>query len=154
MRKQPHFKIEVKRPDGSVIDSIVLSGPEDFIVEVSKEVPALPERSPLHEDALNMNDLKVGMNIALHNIHSQGHGSLKVGLVNGEPFRRGTKYHEHLDIQGNYWMLPVVTTDYAGKLVREDWYLADMGVAPYEYESSNNGTRRWWNQQNYTLAVG
>ena len=147
MRKQPHFKIEVKRPDGSVIDSIVLSGPEDFIVEVSKEVPALPERSPLHKDALNMTDLMVGMNISIHNIHSQGHGYTRVGLVNGEPFRRGTKYHEP-------WMLPVVTTDYAGKLVHEDWYLADMGVAPYEYESSNNGTRRWWNQQNYTLAVG
>ena len=152
MRKQPHFKIEVKRPDGSVIDSIVLSGPEDIIVEVSKEVPALPERSPLHKDALNMTDLKVGMNISRHNIHSHGH--TEVGLVNGKPFRRGTKYHEHWDTQGNSWMLPVVTTDYAGKLVHEDWYLADMGVAPYEYESSNNGTRRWWNQQNYTLAVG
>ena len=144
MRKQPHFKIEVKRPDGSVIDSI-----EGFIVELSKEVPALPERSPLHKDALNMTDLKVGMNISRHNIHS--HGRTKVGLVNGKPFRRGTKYHEHWDIQGNSWMLPVVTTDYAGKLVYDDWYLEDMGVAPYE---SSNGTRRWWNEQNYTLAVG
>ena len=149
MRKQPHFKIEVKRPDGSVIDSIEFSGPEGFIVELSKEVPALPERSPLHKDALNMTDLKVGMNISRHNIHSHGH--TKVGLVNGKPFRRGTKYHEHWDTQGNSWMLPVVTTDYAGKLVYDDWYLGDMGVAPYE---SSNGTRRWWNEQNYTLAVG
>lgn len=151
MRKQPHFKIEVKRPDGSVIDSIEFSGPEEFIVEFSKEVPALPERSPLHKDALNMTDLKVGMNISCHNIHSHGHGHTKVGLVNGKPFRRGTKYHEHRDTQGDYWMLPVVTTDCAGKLVYDDWSLRDMGVAPYE---NPNGTRRWWNEQNYTLAVG
>ena len=144
MRKQTHFKIEVKRPDGSVIDSIEFSGPEEFIVEVSKEVPALPERSPLHKDALNMTDLKVGMNISRHNIHSHGH--IEVGLVNGEPFRRGTKY-----TQGNSWMLPVVTTDYFGKLVYADWFLDDMGVVPYE---SSNGTGRWWNEQNYTLAVG
>ena len=148
MRKQPHFKIEVKRPDGSVIDSIEFSGPEEFIVEVSKEVPALPERSPLHKDALNMTDLKVGMNISRHNIHTQGH--TEVGLVNGKPFRRGTKYHEYWDPQGDSWMLPVVTTDYAGKLVYADWFLDDMGVAPYE---SSNGTRRWWNEQSYTLAV-
>ena len=151
MRKQPHFKIEVKRPDGSVIDSIEFSGPEEFIVEVSKEVPALPERSPLHKDALNMTDLKVGMNIKRHNVR---HGSCTRddAIIIGEPFRRGTKYHHELgDALGDYWMVPVVTTNYAGKLVREDWYLADMGVAPYE---SSNGTRRWWNEQNYTLAVG
>lgn len=139
-----HFKIEVKRPDGSVIDSIELSGPE-FIVEVSKEVPALPERSPLHPLAINMNDLKVGMHISLH---SQGHGCTKVGRINGEPFRCGTKYHKLRNVLGDAWMVPVVTTNYAGKLVHEDWYLADMGVAPYE---SSNGTRRWWNDQNYTL---
>ena len=142
MRKQPHFKIEVKRPDGGVIDSIEFSGPEDFIVEVSKEVPALPERSPLHKDALNMTDLKVGMNISRHNIHSQG--PIEVGLVNGKPFRRSDEYWDT-------WRLPVVTTNYAGKLVYADWFLDEMGVVPCE---NSNGTRRWWNDQNYTLAVG
>ena len=148
MRKQPHFKIEVKRPDGSAIDSIEFSGPEEFIVEFSKEVPALPERSPLHKDALNMTDLKVGMNIRRH---SARYGTLtqNVALINGEPFRCGTKYHELRDILGDAWMVPIVTTDYAGKLVHEDWFLTDMGVVPYE--RSNGGSH--WNPQNYTLAV-
>jgi hypothetical protein len=146
MRKQPHFKIEVKRPDGSVIDSIEFSGPEEFIVEVSKEVPALPERSPLHKDALNMTDLKVGMSIQLH----YGSGWRCSALINGEPFLCGTKYHDLRDTQGDAWMIPVVRTNYAGKLVHEDWFLNDMGVTPYEHPDG----RSHWNPQNYTLAVG
>lgn len=142
-RVQRHFKITVKHHDGSVIDTVEFSGPEEFIVEVLVEVPALPERSPLHKDALNMSDLKVGMNISRHHIHTHGNGYTQVGLVNGEPFQMGTKGHR------SPWMLPVVTTNYAGKLIYDDWYLSDMGVVPYE---NANGTM-WWNDQNYTLAV-
>lgn len=150
MRTQRQFKISVTRRDGSVIDSFRFSGPEEFTIEVTMEVPALPERSPLHKDALNMADLKVGMNISRHNIRSHGTSNTNTGLVNGQPFQRRTKYHAPWDTQGDAWMLPVVTTNYAGKLTLEDWFLGDMGVAPYE---SHDGTRRWWNDQNYTLAV-
>ena len=70
-------------------------------------------------------------------------------IIIGEPFRRGTKYHGLWDTQGDAWMVPVVTTNYAGKLVHEDWFLADMGVVPYEHSDGSGH----WNDQNYTLAV-
>ena len=47
-------------------------------------------------------------------------------------------------------MLPVVTTNYDNKLVRQDWFLADMGVVPYE---DQDGSFLSWNSQNYTLAT-
>ncbi len=132
-----------------LIDELTFSGPDDgFHVEVAMKVTDLPERSPLHGDALNMDDLRVGLNIRRHNIR-YGRGSRpNRAIINGEPFRRGTKYHG--DSQADAWMVPVVTTNYAGKLVHEDWFLADMGVAPYE---NSDGTGRFWNGQNYTLAV-
>lgn len=82
--------------------------------------------------------------ISRHNIDIQPKGNGKVGLVNGLPFRRGTKYHGHRNINGNAWMLPVVTTDYDGNLVYDDWCLGDMGVAPYESptEPGAGGTSR------------
>ena len=143
MSKQ-QMKLEVKSPDGELLGDIEFEAPEDFTVIISMKI----ERSPLHPEAINMDDLKVGMNIKRHNVR---HGSCTrdVGLINGEPFRRGTKYHESYDTQGDDWMVPVVTTNYAGKLVHEDWFLADMGVVPYEHSDGSGH----WNDQNYTLAV-
>ena len=46
-------------------------------------------------------------------------------------------------------MVSVVTTNCKGELVHEDWFLADMGVVPYE----GDGRFRSWNDHNYTLAV-
>ena len=120
------------------IDGLEFNGPYDNI----------PERSPLHKDAINKDELKVGLNIIQRNIHD-GRGSRpNRAIINGEPFRRGIKYHG--DSQADAWMVPVVTTNYAGKLVHEDWFLTDMGVAPSE---NSDGTGRFWNDQNYTLAV-
>ena len=143
MSKQ-QMKLEVKSPDGELLGDIEFEAPEDFTVMISMKI----ERSPLHPEAINMDDLKVGMNIKRHNAR---HGSCTrdVGLINGEQFRRGTKYHESYDTQGDAWMVPVVTTNYAGKLVHEDWFLADMGVVPYEHSDGSGH----WNDQNYTLAV-
>lgn len=132
-----------------LIDELTFSGPDDgFHVKVAMEVPDLPERSPLHGDALNMDDLRVGLNINRCNIHYGRVSYPNTAIVNGEPFRRGTKYHDGRLAEA--WMVPVVTTNYAGKLVHEDWFLADMGVVPFE---NSDGTRRVWNVQNYTLAV-
>lgn len=145
MSKQ-QMKLEVTTRDGGLLGSLEFEGPEDFTITIYKK---LPERSPLHEKALNMADLKVGMNIRRHNVN-YGSGARDTALINGESFRRGTKYRESWDTQGDAWMIPVVTTDYTGKLIHEDWFLADMGVIPYEH--SDGGSH--WNEQNYTLAVG
>lgn len=111
--------------------------PEGAVAEIAIE-RHLPERSPLHPEALNMADLKVGMNVRRHNAR-YGSCTRDVGLINGEPFRRGTKYHEPWDTQGDVLMVPVVTTNHAGRLVHEDWFLADMGVTPYEGKTGTRG---------------
>ena len=138
------MKIEVRSLEGDVLGTLEFEGPKDLEVTIYKKI----ERSPLHPEAINMDDLKVGMNVRRHNAR-YGTSTRDVGLITGEPFRRGTKYHELGNALGDAWMVPVVTTNYAGKLVHEDWFLADMGIVPYEH--SDGGSH--WNDQNYTLAV-
>ena len=142
MSKQ-QMKLEVTTLDGGLLGSLEFEAPENYKINFYVR---LPERSPLHENALNMDDLKVGMSIQLH----YGSGWFCSALINGVPFRRGTKYHDPRDTQGDAWMIPVVRTHYTGKLVHEDWFLNEMGVTPYEHPDGGSH----WNEQNYTLAVG
>ena len=94
----------------------------------------LPERSPLHPRALNLDDLEPGLRIQRCNIRSES--STTKGIIIGEPFRG----------KNDYLQLTVATINYAGELVIADWYLADMGVVPYEGDYGP-----FWNEQNYTL---
>ncbi len=110
--------------------------------------PQPPSRSPLHPEAINMDDLTPGLTIRRHNKHGNGYLSAEA-IVIGEPFKRGDKYGQD-DPQAYAWMLPVVTTNYGNKLVQQDWFLADMGVVPYEHQ---DGSFLSWNSQNYTLAT-
>ena len=100
-----------------------------------------PERSPLDKEALNLDELKLGMEIQRMNIQ---HGPLEAGIVIGEPFESEPLIGSQPD-----QMVPVRTTDYCGETVHEDWFLSDMGVVPYKHE---NGSLHW-NGANYTLAV-
>ena len=110
--------------------------------------PQPPSRSPLHPEAINMDGLTPGLTIRRHNKHGNGYLSAEA-IVIGEPFKRGDKYGQD-DPQAYAWMLPVVTTNYGNKLVQQDWFLADMGVVPYEHQ---DGSFLSWNSQNYTLAT-
>ena len=125
---------------------IFRNAPEGAVIKIEIE-RSLPERSPLHPKALNMADLQVGMKVQRH--HRRGSFG-RSGTIYTWPFRRYTKYHDSFPFLGNIWMVSVVTTNYKGELVHEDWYLSDMGVVPYE----GDGRFRRWNDQNYTLAVG
>lgn len=145
MRKQI-FKLDVMSLQGKLLESFEFKCSDSFTVAISAEVP---DRSPLHEEALNMSDLKVGMNVRRHNINFSGDKARDTALIMGAPFRHDTKYSESYGYSINPWMVPVVTTDYKGLLVQKDWYLADMGVALHEH--SDGGGH--WNDQNYTLAV-
>ncbi len=94
-----------------------------------------------------MNDLVVGMYVVRYNRHA---GPTRSGRINGEPFVSVMEY----DLAGQKficrdWEIPVLTVDVFGKLVDENWFLADMGIVPYE---GDDGLRHW-NDQNYTLAV-
>lgn len=147
-RQPSKVNVEIK-VDGEVVQTFAteLNGAREVTIEVAHEVPVLPDRSPLHSNALNLSDIKFGMTLSRHNINSKTH--TREGYVVGDPFRRGTKYGQD-DIQADAMMVPVVTKRYDGRLVSEDWYLADMGVVPY----GDAGHRfHHWNEQNYTLAV-
>ena len=116
------------------------------IVELTfTQKPQPPSRSPLHPKAITKDDLKQGLAICLCNEN----GNSSYAIVIGEPFKRGDKYGQD-DPQAYAWMLPVVTTTHDGKLVQQDWFLADMGVVPYERQ---DGSFLGWSDQNYTLAT-
>ena len=116
------------------------------IVELTfTQKPQPPSRSPLHPKAITKDDLKQGLAICLCNEN----GNSSYAIVIGEPFKRGDKYGQD-DPQAYAWMLPVVTTNYGNKLVQQDWFLADMGVVPYEHQ---DGSFLGWSDQNYTLAT-
>ena len=100
-------------------------------------------RSPLHSQALNLDDIKDGLNIQC--FISWGAYPNRAMIV-GEPFRRSSKYSD--TSSRDPLMVSVVTTDADAKIVQEDWYLRDMGVVPHEDKISDR-----WNGQNYTLAV-
>lgn len=151
------MKIEVRSLEGDVLGTLEFEVPKDLEAIIYEKVERSPlrpeainmddlyekvERSPLHPKAINRDDLKVGMKIRRHNT-KYGTCTLDVGRINGEPFLK------HDVNQGDAWMVPVKTTNYAGEIAYEDWFLAEMGVIPYV--RSNGGTR--WNEQNYTLAV-
>jgi hypothetical protein len=115
--------------------------------EVTIEVlpdDVFPVRSPLHEKSLNMQDLKPGLHIKCGNVHEDV--NLPSGIIIGEAFKR-TDYPV---VGRECWMISVATINYAGKLVKEDWSLTTIGVAPLE---RSDGTQQW-NSHNYTLAVG
>ena len=116
------------------------------IVELTfTQKPQPPSRSPLHPKAITKDDLKQGLAICLCNEN----GNSSYAIVIGEPFKRGDKYGQD-DPQAYAWMLPVVTTNYGNKLVQQDWFLADMGVVPYEHQ---DGSFLGWSDQRYTLAT-
>ena len=86
------------------------------IVELTfTQKPQPPSRSPLHPEAINMDDLTPGLTIRRHNKHGNGYLSAEA-IVIGEPFKRGDKYGQD-DPQAYAWILPVVTTNYGNKLV-------------------------------------
>ena len=115
------------------------------IVELTfTQKPQPPSRSPLHPEAINMDDLTPGLTIRRHNKHGNGYLSAEA-IVIGEPFKRGDKCGH-----GNDWRVSVVTTTHDGKLVQQDWFLADMGVVPYEHQ---DGSFLGWSDQRYTLAT-
>lgn len=141
--------VEILDRDNRVTQTMKYSGINvDVKITLRDIAPEPPKRSPLSMEAINREDLKVGLNIRRANTHGISHG--RVGMVNGEPFRRGTKYDKSWPTHDHCWMVPVVTTNYQGKLVQEDWYLADMGVVPY---TSEDDRFLYWNDQNYTIAV-
>ena len=112
------------------------------IVELTfTQKPQPPSRSPLHPKAITKDDLKQGLAICLCNEN----GNSSYAIVIGEPFKRGDKCGH-----GNDWRVSVVTTTHGNKLVQQDWFLADMGVVPYEHQ---DGSFLSWNSQNYTLAT-
>jgi hypothetical protein len=140
------FKVYAIDGDGDIIGEMEFQGGNELDLFITVEAPALPERSPLHPEALNFDDLEVGLNVERHNIH--GRNIHRVGIINGEVFLRGEKYQAPWEAQDDRLMVPVVTTDYHGRLVHEDWFLADMGIVPYDGPKGPT-----WNTQNYTLAV-
>lgn len=139
--------VEVKLR-GEVVQTFSVNADEanKLTIEVFPE-HQLPKRSPLHSEALNLEDIKPGLNVRRCNVYG---GSYKNdAIITGEPFKRASKFG-HGCSQAHAWMVPVVTTNYDGKLVQEDWFLADMGVVPYERP---DGSQIRWNDQNYTLAA-
>lgn len=133
------MKIEVRSLEGDVLGTLEFEVPKGLEAIIYEKVER--SRSPLHPEAINMDDLKVGMKIRRHNTR-YGTCTLDVGRINGEPFLK------HDVNQGDAWMVPIETTNYAGELAHEDWFLAGMGVIPYV---RSNGVS-FWNEQNYTLA--
>ena len=123
-----------------------LIGASVVLFTAPAQAPKLPSRNPLHPEALTIDDLTPGLTIRRHNTRHNNYTN--EALVNGKPFRHGDKYGES-DTQAELWMIPVVTTNNAGRLVQEDWFLADMGVEPYVSRDNS----RYWNSQNYTLAT-
>lgn len=112
------------------------------IVELTfTQKPQPPSRSPLHPKAITKDDLKQGLAICL----CKENGNSSYAIVIGEPFKRGDKCGH-----GNDWRVSVVTTTHDGKLVQQDWFLADMGVVPYEHQ---DGSFLGWSGQRYTLAT-
>lgn len=107
---------------------------------------AYPERSPLHEQSLNLKDLRRGIHLERHNVFGRSYP--RNGIVVGDPFRRGSEYGED-DSQADSLMVPVVTLHIlSNQPVLKHWYLSDMGVVPYKGDNSE-----FWNPQNYTLHL-
>ncbi len=97
--------------------------------------PKLPHRNPLHPKALTLDELTIGLNIQRY--HRRGPIS-EVAVIIDRPFQNSDLV----------WMVKVATKDWTGKLAIQEWYPADMGTVPHEF----NG-KRFWNETHYTLAV-
>lgn len=145
------YTLRITGDNGEVIIEETFEIPENTdlygvgIQVMFESKPELPSRSPHHPKSLNLDDLERGMNIRRHN--TKGNDYKNEAIINGEPFKHGDK-HGPEDLQADALMIPVVTTNHAGKLVHEDWFLSDMGIVPYIEDSGPH-----WNKWNYTLAV-
>lgn len=110
----------------------------------------LPKRNPLHEHALTLEDLKVGLRVRRHHVRYPLEKDYEVGTILGPPFIRNTKYPNIGMSLDTTWMIPVRTTSYSGRAIDTDWYLIDMGVMPQMNHDNSAGR---WNNYRYTLAL-
>lgn len=142
------FKLEALL-NGELVGEIIIEGADsgEIIVQLLKEQveASLPERSPLHPEAINVDDLKPGLKI--QRCHGTVGSDRGVGIVIGEPFKRADKYGDG-GSNADQMMITVATHDFRDQLVTRDWFLADMGVVPYVGDRG-----AFWNRDNYTLAV-
>lgn len=129
--------VQASSTDGSSACSFTIMVDDSAEITVSgPEKEPVPERNPLHPQALKASELRVGMRIQRYH---DGEPVYNTGIIIGEKF-----------IYCNENMIPVVTTDYYGKLTKENWYLGDMGVTRY---TCSDGTLGGWNSSNHTLKV-
>lgn len=131
-RYKNKLKVTVMQEGIVVLTFTVDAGKEqtlEFVVTTE-----LPERSPLHPRALNLDDLELGLRIQRCNIISES--SPTKGIIISEPFRGK---NDHLQLK-------VATINFEGELVEHHWYLEDMGVVPFEGDYGP-----FWSEQEYTL---
>ncbi len=138
------MQVQIKNGD-TVVGSFSPGDERSYTLTIELLEPKLPDRNPLHKYALKFEDIKPDLVIQRHYIDC---GSTKTAIVIGKPFRYDTKYPPDA-VLGRAWMVPVVVTSSLRKLVRDSWFLTDMGVMPYE----RPGSVSYWNRTNYTLAA-
>lgn len=147
MPEHSEFTVTVRNGDQVIQTITVSTAASNLTVDITRK-PELPTRSPLHPDALIFGELVP--DLIIRRVARSGLFFRNEAIVVDRPVR--ARYTEMTDIEGlpDYWVVPVVTTLHGRKLVREYWFLADIGVTPY---LTPNGGFSYWNDQNYTLAI-
>lgn len=154
--KMSPYTVNITDENGNVVNSDVVfrrdfveDGVSGMVIIFQKPVQQEPLRSPLHTEALNMNDLKKGMFIRLH--QKDIDHIFPKALVLSEPFRHGDKHGYGRHRRDNHWMISVQILERDGEFIRREWFLSDVGVIPYEREGVGSPER--WHERNYVLAA-
>lgn len=98
------------------------------------------ERNPLHVKALTRKELRFGMRIQRFDNTHRPAG--EEAIVASDPFQES-------HMSGPHWKVHVAVLDPSGRLVNQQWFLADCGIVPSDPHDSSS-----WNQQCYSLEVG
>ena len=126
---------------GEIFGEVEVDREADFTITTVEQPP---ERNPLHERALNMDDLHMGQKIRLINTKNQ-YSQVSATIVS-KPFRRT----RHLPSKVFDWMIYVKVADDHGVASRELWNLAHKGIVPFHPLHEGDPIR--WSKVYYALA--
>ena len=126
---------------GEIFGEVELVKEADFTITTLEQPP---ERNPLHERALTLDDLYMGQEIWVIDA-SNRHNQVPATIIS-KPFRR---LHEPPSSLFD-WVVYVRVVDDHGVASRELWNLAHKGIVPFHPLHEGDPIR--WSKVYYTLA--
>ena len=127
---------------GEIFGEVELDKEADFTITTVEQPP---ERNPLHERALILDDLYMGQEVWL--IDASNRHNQVLATIASHPFLSLRKPPSSL----LDWMVFVEVTDDHGVSSQKQWNLAHKGVVPFHPLHEGDATR--WSKVYYVLAA-